>query len=154
MITTTLRDTDTHSYLLRNLLWNSVPQSILQHNANASSCHGYTILVPAKVSATSFILSFFGRWLHALHENIASPHIRKFLHTSNSRLSSTHYGFLGNLCVYIYIYAYMIYREGKRVWRLPEPSESKITSWFPRDLDPKTLVLARASSNLAASLYI
>jgi hypothetical protein len=64
----------------------------------------------AKYRATFFILNFIRRWLHALHENIASPHIRKLPHIGLP--SSTHYGVLGNLCVYICI---MSYREGRRV---------------------------------------
>jgi hypothetical protein len=34
------------------------------------------------------------------------------------------------------------------VWRLQEPFEGKIWSWVPRDLEPRTTVLAKTISNL------
>jgi hypothetical protein len=37
------------------------------------------------------------------------------------------------------------------VWRLSEPSDSKIWSWDPCDSEPKITVLARARNNLAVS---
>jgi hypothetical protein len=43
------------------------------------------------------------------------------------------------------------YHPTKVIWRLPEPSDSKIWSWVPWDSEPRITVLARASSNLAFS---
>jgi hypothetical protein len=44
-------------------------------------------------------------------------------------------------------------REGGVVWRLPEPSDSKIWSWVPWDSEPRITVLARTSCNLAVSQW-
>jgi hypothetical protein len=45
-------------------------------------------------------------------------------------------------------YILWLLRVGERVWRLPEPSDSKIWSWVPWGSVPRITVLARASSNL------
>jgi hypothetical protein len=43
----------------------------------------------------------------------------------------------------------LVYVSPKRVvWRLPEPSDSKIWSWVPWDSGPRFAVLEKASNNL------
>jgi hypothetical protein len=39
-------------------------------------------------------------------------------------------------------------------WMLPEPSDSKIWSWVPRDSEPRMIVLERTSSNYLSALSL